>query len=92
MKTIYPVLGITKNNLIGRRIRIGGARYQIVGIMESKEQVLGFDLEDTVYIPLARSLEMFNRVVLMEIDVLYHDGVPEDRVVSGIKRTLIARH
>ncbi|MCP4283846.1 MAG: hypothetical protein GY792_05275 [Gammaproteobacteria bacterium] len=60
--------------------------------MESKGQVLGFDLDDTVYLPLARSLEMFNRVGLMEIDLLYHDGVPEDRGVSGIKRILMARH
>lgn len=81
-----------EDNPIGQRIRIGGARYRVVGIMESKGQVLGFDLDDTVYIPLARSLEMFNRVGLMEIDVLYHDGVPEDRVVSGIKRILMARH
>jgi len=79
-------------NPIGQRIRIGGARYRVVGIMESKGQVLGFDLDDTVYIPLARGLEMFNRVGLMEIDVLYHDGVHEDRVVSGIKRMLMARH
>lgn len=79
-------------NPIGQRIRIGGARYRVVGIMESKGQVLGFDLDDTVYIPLARGLEMFNRVGLMEIDVLYHDGVQEDRVVSGIKRMLMARH
>jgi len=80
------------SNPIGRRIRIGGDRYRVVGIMASKGQVLGFDLDDTVYIPLARGLEMFNRVGLMEIDLLYHEGVPEDRVVSGIRRLLVTRH
>lgn len=77
---------------IGQRIRIGGSRYRVVGVMQSKGQVLGFDLDDTVYIPLARGLEMFNRAGLMEIDVLYHDGVHEDRVVAGIKRLMMARH
>jgi len=79
-------------NPLGERIRIGGDRYRVVGVMQSKGQVLGFDLDDTVYIPLARGLEMFNRDGLVEIDVLYHPGTPEDKVVAGIKRLLVARH
>ena len=79
-------------NPIGQRIRIGGDRYRIVGVMQSKGQVLGFDLDDTVYIPMARGLEMFNRDGLVEIDVLYRAGVDEEKVVAGIKRLLIARH
>jgi len=79
-------------NPVGQRIRIGGDRYRIVGVMASKGQVLGFDLDDTVYIPLARGLEMFNREGLMEIDVLYHEGTREETVVAGIKRLLMARH
>lgn len=80
------------SNPVGQRIRIGGDRYRIVGVMQSKGQVLGFDLDDTVYIPLARGLEMFNREGLMEIDVLYRPGMAEDSVVAGIKRLLMARH
>jgi len=79
-------------NPLGQRIRIGGDRYRIVGVMESKGQILGFDLDDTVYIPLARGLEMFNREGLVEIDVQYHDGVSEEKVVAGIKRLLMSRH
>ena len=79
-------------NPLGQRIRIGGDRYRVVGVMESKGQVLGFDLDDTVYIPLARGLELFNREGLMEIDVLYHEGTKVDHVVDGIKRLLVSRH
>ena len=79
-------------NPLGQRIRIGGDRYRIVGTMASKGQVLGFDLDDTVYIPLARGLEMFNRDGLVEIDVLYREGVDETRVVASIRRLLLARH
>ncbi len=79
-------------NPLGQRIRIGGNRYRVVGVMESKGQVLGFDLDDTVYIPLARGLELFNREGLVEIDVLYHGGTRVEQVVAGIKRILMARH
>lgn len=80
------------SNPLGQLIRISGNRYRVIGVMEAKGQVLGFDLDDTVYIPLARGLELFNREGLMEIDVMYHEGTRVDEVVDSIKRLLIARH
>jgi putative ABC transport system permease protein len=50
------------------------------------------DLDDTVYIPAARALELFNRDGLMEIDLLYEEGVKVEEVVASIKRILINRH
>jgi putative ABC transport system permease protein len=79
-------------NPLGRRIRVGGSQYRVVGVMEAKGQVLGFDLDDTVYIPAARSLELFNRDSLMEIDLVYDEGAPAWEVVAGIRRVLMARH
>ncbi|MGB5297440.1 MAG: ABC transporter permease [Thiogranum sp.] len=79
-------------NPLGKRITIAGNRYRIIGVMEPKGQVLGFDLDDTVYIPAARALELFNRDTLFEIDVMYRSNVRVDRVVDGIRRTLMARH
>jgi putative ABC transport system permease protein len=80
------------DNPLGDRIRIGGERYRVVGVMESKGEMVGIDLDDTVYIPAARGLEMFNRPGLIEIDVLYAENVSVDEVVDGIKRILMARH
>ncbi|MDH3589434.1 MAG: ABC transporter permease [Gammaproteobacteria bacterium] len=79
-------------NPLGARIRVGGDRYRVVGVMEAKGQVLGFDLDDTVYIPVNRALQLFNRESLMEIDVLYQEEAPVDEVVAAIERILIARH
>ncbi len=79
-------------NALGGRIRIGGERYRVVGVMESKGQVLGFDLDDTVYIPVARALDMFNRESLMEIHVIYEPTAPLAEVEAGLRRILIARH
>ena len=79
-------------NPLGQRIRVGGNRYRVIGVMEPKGTVLGFDLDDTVYIPAARGLELFNRDSLFEIDLLYKKTVKADTVVAGIKKLLIARH
>ncbi len=79
-------------NPLGQRIRVGGQRYRVIGVMESKGQMLGIDLDDSVYIPTANALALFNRDSLMEIDLIYREGAPVDEVVAGIKRILIARH
>ena len=79
-------------NPLGARLRIGGERYRIVGVMESKGQILGFDLDDTVFIPVGRALDMFNRESLMEIHVLYEPTAPLAEVEAGIKRVMVARH
>jgi putative ABC transport system permease protein len=78
--------------VLGERIRIGSERFRVIGSMESKGQMLGFDLDDAVWIPTAKALAMFNRESLMEIDVLYKEGSSADEVSEQIKRILIARH
>jgi len=77
---------------LGERIRIGGNRYRVVGVMESKGTILGFDLDDAVYIPAARGLELFDRESLLEIDILYDETVSAAEIVSGIERLMVARH
>jgi putative ABC transport system permease protein len=79
-------------NALGDAIRVGGQRYRVVGIMEPKGDMVGIDLDDTVYIPAARGLELFNRQGVLEIDVLYAEDAPVDEVVAGISRILTARH
>lgn len=80
------------DNPLGQYIRIGGDRYRVIGVLASKGQILGMDLDDVAYIPAARSMDLFNRDGLMEIDLLYEEGANVDEVVAGIKRILINRH
>ena len=89
-KTKHELYG--NANPLGTRIRVGGNRYTVIGVMESKGQILGFDMDDTVFIPAARALELFNRDSLMEIHVVYDPDVPVDRVVAEISGMLKARH
>ena len=72
-------------NPLGGYVRIGGERYRVIGVMESKGQVLGFDMDDIVYIPAARALEMFNRAGLIEINVNYQPSADVNKVVASIK-------
>jgi putative ABC transport system permease protein len=60
--------------------------------MEPKGQVLGLDLDDSVYVPTGRAMDLFNRESLMEIHVIYEPTAPLEEVVEGIKRILTARH
>ena len=77
---------------LGKNIRVGGYRFRVIGVMESKGQMLGFDLDDAVYIPASKSMEMFNRESLMEIDVLYKSNVDADTVKDQISSLLQSRH
>lgn len=79
-------------NALGANIRVGQQRYRVIGVMRPKGTTLGIDLDDTVFIPAARALELFNRDSLFEIEVTYEDSAFPEEVVQNIKRTLIARH
>lgn len=77
---------------LGRFIRVGGERYRVIGVMAAKGRMLGFDLDDIVYIPIDRALALFNRVGLMEIDVTYRAGTSAQQMADRIRQRLIQRH
>ncbi len=77
---------------LGARLRVGSEPFRIIGVMEAKGQMLGFDLDDTVYVPVERALALFNREGLMEIDLLYGAETSTEILVERVKRVLIDRH
>ncbi len=79
-------------NPLGARVRVGGERYRVVGVMEPKGQMLGFDLDDAVYIPVTKAMELFDREGLMEVDLLYRAEADLEEVTRRIKALLIQRH
>ena len=81
-----------RSNPLGARIRVGGDRFRVIGVMESKGQMLGFDLDDTLFIPIGKATELFNREGLMEIDIIYREDDSADTVAAALKKLLIARH
>ncbi len=79
-------------NPLGQYLRIGGQRYRVVGVMESKGQILGMDMDDSVFIPAARAMELLNRPGLMEVNVSYRADVDADTIIRHIKERMIERH
>lgn len=77
---------------LGRHVRISGERFLVIGTMEPKGQFLGFDIDDSAYIPVAEARRLYNRRDLHEIDVLIANSSLIDPVVARIKSTLIERH
>lgn len=80
------------NNALGQWIRIGDSRYLVVGILESKGQQLGLDLDDAAYIPVSRSTQLFNREGLMKIDIMFRPGLSSEQVARRVKALMIDRH
>ena len=95
----FAVLGSTLHDELfgsapglGKRIRIGGQPFRVIGVMQSKGQVLGFDLDDTVFIPVQHALSMFDRQSLMEVDLLYDRAADANAVAARVRELLIRRH
>lgn len=77
---------------LGERIRVGGARFRVVGVMEEKGQLLGFDLDDVVYIPASRGLQLFNRTSLMEVDIIFDERANAADMSRRIRERLTQLH
>ena len=79
-------------NALGERVRIAGARLRVIGVMEPKGQVLGMDIDDAAYIPVATAMRLFDLEELQEIDVVFaHEGLTE-AAIEAVRTTLIERH
>ena len=79
-------------NPLGEFVRTGGVRLRVIGVMEPKGQMLGFDLDDTVYAPVATVLQLFNLSDLGEIDLTYTPAEAGKRIEVDVKRVLTERH
>jgi putative ABC transport system permease protein len=77
---------------LGKRIRIGGRSFFVVGIMQSKGQMVGFDLDDAAYVPVASAMDLFDVDELTEIDVLAASNEAIPFVANGVRRVLMDRH
>ena len=79
-------------NPLGARVTVGHLQFRVIGVLESKGQFLGIDLDDAAYIPTARALELYNREGMMKIDLSYEEGIAATRIATSIVATLKARH
>ena len=95
----FVILGATvrnelfgASNPLGEKVRIDGFSFRVMGVMESKGNMMGVDLDDAVYIPVSWAKTMFNREGLMSIDVAYTPTANADRISQRIQSLLLQRH
>ncbi|MFZ6048183.1 ABC transporter permease [Pseudomonas sp. CR3202] len=79
-------------NPVGQRVRVGGMSFRVIGVMASKGNLLGFDLDDIAYIPVDWAENLFNREGLVKIHVLFDDSVPAEAFAATVRRLLVERH
>jgi putative ABC transport system permease protein len=60
--------------------------------MESKGQMLGFDLDDVVYVPASRALQLLNREGLGQIDIAFNEQTTSAEMAKRITRLLVGLH
>jgi putative ABC transport system permease protein len=81
-----------EENALGEFVRIAGFRLRVIGVMAPRGRLLGLDIDDSAYVPVATVMRMFNLDELTEIEVLFaHEGLAE-RVIEGVRRLLTDRH
>jgi putative ABC transport system permease protein len=81
-----------RDNPLGKRIRIAGEPFRVIGVLRKRGQFLGTDLDDSIYIPAMRGLAMFNRAGLMEINLLYDEKSNPEVIIPKLTKQLSARH
>lgn len=79
-------------NPLGARVRIGGSRFVVCGIMAARGQMLGFDFDDMVIIPVKRAMRMFNRLDVNEIHVLASSRSMVPSVMKSVEQVIRDRH
>ncbi|MEW6998663.1 ABC transporter permease [Colwelliaceae bacterium BS250] len=82
----------TQSSALGKYVHVGSQRFKIVGVLAEKGQFMGQDLDDMVYIPTAKAMQLFNRNSLMELDIFYQPGLSATSIVNHLKPKLIKRH
>ena len=79
-------------NALGRFVRVADTRLRVIGVVGPKGRMLGFDLDDTVYVPVTTAMRMFNLDELLEIDVSFAHANLSEEVAERVRALLIDRH
>jgi putative ABC transport system permease protein len=77
---------------VGQRVRIANRSFRVVGVMTAKGTFMGFDMDDTAYIPIASALLLFDRPELSEIHLMATSLDEVDAVVRRARALMIDRH
>jgi putative ABC transport system permease protein len=79
-------------NPLGRVVRIAGAQFRVIGVLEPKGTSLGQDLDDFAFVPVGTGLRLFNQSGLFRIVIQARDASSIAAAVADTKSILTDRH
>jgi putative ABC transport system permease protein len=81
-----------EENPLGRFVRVAGTRLRVIGVMAPKGRILGQDIDDVAYVPVATGMRMFNQEELQEINLSFSHVSRTEAVVEQVRTLLTSRH
>ena len=77
---------------LGAFVRLGKARFRVIGVMAPKGQFLGFDLDDTAYLPIAAAMRVFDQSELSEVNLLAASVDESGGLAERARALMLDRH
>jgi len=79
-------------NPLGAFVRLGKARFRVIGVMAPKGQFLGFDLDDTAYLPIAAAMRVYDQSELSEVNLLAASVDESGGLAERARALMLDRH
>ena len=77
---------------LGRIIRIGDWRIRVIGVLAPKGRQLGMDIDDTVIVPVATAMRMFDLSSLYRIMIEARSHADLERIEERVLAIIVERH
>ena len=77
---------------LGQWVRVGDRRFRVIGVIASRGQMLGLDMDDIAIIPVASAQVTFNLTSLLRCAVETARREDVERVKEEVRATLAKRH
>jgi putative ABC transport system permease protein len=77
---------------VGQIVRVGDWRMRVIGVLASRGQQLGLDMDDVVIVPVATAMKMLNRTSLFRLVLQVHTHADLDRAKERVVRVIAERH
>jgi putative ABC transport system permease protein len=77
---------------IGESVRVHGTKFTVVGVMEHKGEMLGFDIDDTLFAPVTTVSDLLDTTRLLEIICWLRSPEDAPQAQGEITEVLQSRH
>jgi len=79
-------------NPLGEVVRIGQARFRVIGVLSPKGQSLGVEFDEIAFVPVATGLQLFNQSSLIRVMLQANDAASVPALMEQARTILMDRH